>query len=54
MKFRYRIDFILNKGGVTMEKWEAIDITNEVSVDVDMFEFACCGSHCGGGQVVPS
>jgi hypothetical protein len=37
-----------------MEKWEAIDITNEVEVDVDMFSFACCnGGGCGGGSCTP-
>ncbi len=34
---------------MAIEKWEAIDITNEVSIDVEMFEFACCGFFCGGG-----
>lgn len=32
-----------------MEDWELVELPNELELEGDMFEFACCGTSCSGG-----
>jgi hypothetical protein len=34
-----------------MEAWELVELPEDLEIDVDMFDFACCGGICGGGTV---
>ena len=33
-----------------MEQWEIIELPQELEIEEDMFDFACCGGICGGGM----
>lgn len=41
----------IRNGGGTMEAWELIELPEDLDIDVEMFDFACCGGVCGGGAV---
>ncbi len=34
-----------------MEAWELVELPEDLDIDVEMFDFACCGGVCGGGSV---
>lgn len=34
-----------------MEEWEVLELPDDLELEGDLFEFACCGGICGGGMV---
>lgn len=34
---------------LNISNWEMVEVSDDLNLDVEVFDFACCGNMCGGG-----
>lgn len=49
IQYAVKILYECRKGEAMMETWELVELPEELELDDEMFDFACCGCACGGG-----
>ena len=49
IQYAVKILYECRKGEAMMETWELVELPEELELNDEMFDFACCGCACGGG-----
>lgn len=49
IQYAVKILYECRKWEAMMETWELVELPEELELDDEMFDFACCGCACGGG-----